>query len=82
MAVICLGPRGSPELWHTSLSLQWGERRRCCLEVRSLRVGMGEDRMTEVEEGGMSDSPTDLGERLLILWGSTNVCFTQKKLDF
>lgn len=46
MAVVCLGVRGSPELWHTSYSLQW-ERR-----WRGLCVGMGEERMTEEEEEG------------------------------
>lgn len=43
------------------------------VEVEGLCVGMGEERW-----GGMSDSLTDLGERLLILLeGCTTTCFTQ-----
>lgn len=49
------------------------------MEVGGLCVGMGEERRGEDEwGGGMSDSLTDLGERLLILEGCTNVCFAQK----
>lgn len=44
-----------------------------------LRDGGGEEKMTEEEdeeEGFLT--LTDLGERLLILGGCTNVCFTLK----
>lgn len=82
VAVVCLEVRGSPELWHASYSLQWergggdgggglcemmGEERRGCLKKRRRR-----------RRGGMSDSLTDLGERLLIPEGCSNVCFTGK----
>lgn len=43
------------------------------------RDGGGEERMTlEEGGGGMSDSLTELGERLFILEGCSNVCFTRK----
>lgn len=43
------------------------------------RDGGGEERMTPEEGGGgMSDSLTELGERLLILEGCSTVCFTRK----
>lgn len=49
MAVVCLRVRGSPELWHTSYSLQW--ERMGVVEVGGFvcRDGGGEEKMAEEE---------------------------------
>lgn len=78
VAAVCLRVRGSPELWHTSYSLQWERRKRWREEVCA--QGWGRRGWPKRRRRRRDVWLTDLGERWLILQGCTNdKCLFYKK---